>query len=146
MKKITLLIILISLSISAQKIKFSGEFDHTMSKGFEIKNEFIEKWYISFYAENIYTNVNEFAYGFNIGCYNELKVADFYYGLKVGIMNGEKSKPVYGVNAGLDLNTFDNFYIGVKAEYFLANNGVGSDNNITVITFPRLSFKFGIKF
>lgn len=145
--KTTIVLILISFSVSAQyyDYAFSAEIDHQFNKNIEIRGEY-ENWYIGLYGENLRLEGEEsFGYGFNLGMYNRYNDLFFFYGVKLGILDKGNNKPLYGINTEINYMTSDVFFIGLKAEYSMYNNGLYNEN-INTVSVPKIAIKFGIKF
>lgn len=125
--------------------KYSIHLGSEYSKGLEIRGEF-DNWYMAFYAESmILENKNVSIWGAELGLFNKINDVTILYGFNIGILRAEASKPLYGVNLGLDYNVNENFFIGLKLNYsgYLER----SDNKeITTEKLFRPMIKIGLKF
>ena len=148
MKKYIALIIMLLLAYIANaqyKTTFSGFTDFKFSKGVEIRGEF-ENWYISFQAENfIIEKQYAFNWGFSVGSFENIDRFDIYYGLRVGFLILDGSKPVYGIEIELDYNIKENVYIGLKCVYdlYLYADELDTPKSKSII---RPMLKIGYKF
>ena len=138
--------VLFSYSINAQyKTTFSAYTDLNYSKGFEIRGEF-KNWYLGFQAENLYVD-KEYAlnWGFSIGCYEDLNRFTWLYGIRVGFIVLDGSKPSFGVETELDYNINESVYIGVRGAYdmYLDSPNVETPQSYSLIRpFIKIGYKF----
>lgn len=148
MKKYIALIIMLLLSYIANaqyKTTFSGFTDFNFSKGVEIRGEF-ENWYLGFQAENLYIDREQsLNWGFSLGCYEDLNRFTWFYGVRVGFVVLDSSKPSFGVETELDYNINDNVYIGVRGAYdlYLDSPNVQTPQSYELIRpFIKIGYKF----
>lgn len=153
-KLITSLLIIISLGAYCQQgsTTFSGYFGSDFSAGFEIKKEWHNDWYLAFHAENHRKSDYYFNAGFSIGLVREvgyintLGSVNALAGARAGIARANTgNKPLIGLEAGIDLNTSDVFFIGIRGsvDRIMDSPDINTPQANTLLT---ASLKFGLRF